>query len=81
MLTVSFLTFQQLHQISWTELSETKRWRSQQVDYSTFEIKARAEIEEGKAEANTQGTNAEITSDRLTLGEETRAKELKQTTF
>ena len=62
----------------WTELFETKRWESQQVDYSTFEIKAQAQTEEAKAEAKIQDTNTEITSERLTFGEETKARELKQ---
>ena len=49
--------------------------------YSTSKIKTQAETEEAKAEARTQGTNAEITFERLTLGEETKARELKQTTL
>ena len=55
-------------------LFETKRGRPQRVDYSASETQAQVETE-----ANTQGTKAKNTSGRLTLGEETKTRELKQT--
>ena len=47
------------------------------MDYSASETEA--EAEETEAEAITQGIKAKNTSGRLTLGEETKTMELKQT--
>ena len=53
------------------------------MDYSASKTEAQAEAEEteveAKAEAKTQGTKAKKNSGRLTLEEETKTTELKQT--